>query len=90
MYTVISFHSVAPLEAPTEVFVDAVSKSRIFVRWRGVSTKQGEEPLSGYKVIDLGWCWVVRINVTFNSINHITMKQTPGTGRKFTSLYNII
>lgn len=40
----------APLNMPVEVEVNRRSESTIFVKWRGVSTNQLEEPLEGYKV----------------------------------------
>ena len=40
----------APMYAPTEVSVSTVDYESIYVKWRGVSTEQNEEPLEGYKV----------------------------------------
>ena len=40
----------APMDAPVEVSLRSVGPNSIFVKWRGVSTDQQEEPLEGYQV----------------------------------------
>lgn len=40
----------APMDAPVEVSLRTVSTNAVFVKWRGVSTDQDEEPLEGYKI----------------------------------------
>ena len=47
----------APLNAPTEVWIEQIGYGAIRVHWRGVSTDQEEEPLQGYKVGRRGISW---------------------------------
>jgi len=43
----------APMDAPVEVSLRSVGPNSVFVKWRGVSTDQQEEPLEGYQVNSL-------------------------------------
>ena len=46
----VTFTVAAPIEPPVEVQIERKSDHSVYVKWRGVSTTNEEEPLEGYKV----------------------------------------